>query len=117
MRRARVIAWLFPLGSLAVLLGAAAVVNNMTRAEFLARLGSPIVVLLFCLLALIYIPATIRIYYVMLLDAKGVFTAAQRQKYRECKQLWEKLLLKAALIAGVGLVVLGVWLTLTRLSH
>jgi hypothetical protein len=92
IRRARVTAWLLPLGSLGVFLGAVAASTQLSWADFFARLGSPLVILLFFLFALIYLPATLRIYYVLLLDAKGVFTAAERRGYQERQRFWEKVL-------------------------
>jgi hypothetical protein len=102
---------------LGVFLGAAAALSKLSWAGFFVRLCSPLVILLLILWALIYFPATLRIYYILLLDAKGVFTAIERQCYQERKKFWEEMLLKGALFAGVGLAGLGVFLFWARLSH
>jgi hypothetical protein len=114
VRRARSIAWLFPLGSLSILLGAPAVVARLSIYEFFYRLASPIVVLMLGLFGLIYLPASVRIYYILLLNAKGVFTATERKKYQERKRHWDKILLKAGLLAAILLVLLGVLARFTR---
>lgn len=107
--KCRTIAWLFPVCSLGVLLGATALTTQVSAAEFFARLSSPGVVLLLGLLSLIYLPASVRIYYICLLKATGVFTAAERQAYQSGKQRWDKLLLRAALFAGILIVLLAFW--------
>jgi hypothetical protein len=107
VRRARLIAALMPLGSLAILLGAAAATTGLSIEAFFARLASPLVVLLLILFISILFPAYMRIYYVLLLDAKGVFMASERRMYQEGKLRWERYLLRAALVVGVVLVVLA----------
>jgi hypothetical protein len=109
IRRARIIALLMPLGSVAILLGAAAATTGLSIEAFFARLASPLVVLLIILFISILFPAYMRIYYTLLLDAKGVFTASERRTYQAGKQRWEGYLLRAALIAAVLLVGIAVW--------
>jgi hypothetical protein len=75
------------------------------------------VILGFFLFALIYLPAMVRIYYILLFDAKGVFTATERQWHQKRKQFWEKVLFKGGLLVGAIIVGLGVFLSWTRLSH
>jgi hypothetical protein len=114
VRRARIIAWLLPLVSLSLLLGAAAVIGKVSLDEFFIRLTSPLVVILLCLWGLIYLPASVRIYYILLLRATGIFKAAERQRYRGLKQQWDRYLLKTALLAAILLVLLGVVARFTR---
>jgi hypothetical protein len=109
IRRAKIIAALMPLGSIVLLLGMAAIAGNLGSAAFLARLTSPLVVFLLCLLVSILLPAYLRIYYVVVLNNHGVFTAQERRLYQIRKQHWEWYLLRAALLAGVMLVGLGIW--------
>jgi hypothetical protein len=109
VRRARIIASLMPLGSLAVLLGAAAVTSGLSIEAFFALLTSPLVVLVVILFLSILFPAYMRIYYVLLLDAKGGGTASERRAHQAGKQRWEGCLLRAALVAGVLLAGLAVW--------
>jgi hypothetical protein len=109
VRRARIIAPLMPLGSVALLLGAAAIAGKLDSAAFFSRLTSPTVVFLVVLFMAILFPAYMRIYYVLLLGAKGVFTASQRRAYQAGKQRWEWYLLRAGLVAGVLTVGFAVW--------
>ena len=101
------------MGSLGVLLGSASVVGGLSVPEFLARLRSPLILSSLGLLALIYIPASLRIYYILLLKAKGVFTVAQRQEYQRGKEKWDRHLLKAALAASILIILLGLLLRLS----
>jgi hypothetical protein len=110
VRRARLIAALLPLGSVAVLLGAAAVTTGLSIGAFCARLTSPFVILLIILFISILFPAYMRIYYILLLDAKGVFTASERRMYQAGKRRWESFLLRVALVAGLVLVGFAVWM-------
>lgn len=105
-RKCRLIAWLFPLGSLGVLLGALAVTSRASVSQFLAALGSPAILLLLGLLSLIYLPASVRIYYICLLKTTGVFTAAQRKAHQAGKEKWDKHLLRGGLIAGIFTILL-----------
>jgi hypothetical protein len=109
IRRARIIASMLPLASLALLIGGAAIVGRLDGKAFLNRLTSGPAPVLIVLFIAILLPAYVRIYYVLLLDAKGVFTAAERRRFRESKQRWERYLLRTALAAGFFLLVLGVW--------
>ena len=114
IRRGRIIAGLLIFGSLAGLLGGAAAVNRTGAADFFARVSSPRAILWLGLFYLIYLPASLRIYYILLLNATGVFTAEERRYYQESKQKWEKYLFRAALLAGVLVVLLALRLSLTR---
>ena len=114
IRRGRIIAGLLIFGSLAGVLGGAAMVNRSGAAEFLASLSSPRAILLLGLFYLIYIPASLRIYYILLFNAEGVFTASERRYYQQRKQKWEKYLLRFALLAGILVVLLAVMIRLTR---
>jgi hypothetical protein len=106
LRRSRTIAGLLMFGSVAGILVGAAAVNRLSPADFLARLRSPRVVLFLALFYLIYLPATLRIYYILLLNSKGVFTALERHYYQESKQKWEKYLFRFALLAGILVILL-----------
>ncbi len=112
IRRGRIIAGLLIFGSLAGILGGAAAVNRLSAADFFARVSSPRAILLLGLFYLIYIPASLRIYYILLLSAKGVFTASERRYYQEGKRKWEKYFCRAALLAGILVVLLAVMLRL-----
>jgi hypothetical protein len=114
MRRCRIIAGLLILGSLAGILGGAAAVNRLSAADFFARFGSPRAIIALGLFYLIYLPASLRIYYILLLNAKGVFTAAERHYYLEGKQKWEKYLFRSALLAVILVVLFVVMVRLTR---
>ena len=76
IRRGRIIAGLLLFGSLAGILGGAAAVNRLSAADFFARFSSPRAILALGLFYLIYLPASLRIYYILLLNATGVFTAS-----------------------------------------
>jgi hypothetical protein len=114
IRRSRIIAGLLIFGSLAGILGGAAAVNRTGAAEFFARFSSPKAILLLGLFYLIYLPASLRIYYILLLNTTGVFTAEERRYYQEGKRKWEKYLFRAALLAGILVVWLAVMLRLSR---
>lgn len=114
IRRCRIIAGLLIFGSLGGILGGAAAVNRLGVADFFARFSSPRAILALGLFYLIYIPASLRIYYILLLSAKGVFTASERHYYQEGKQKWEKYLLRSALLAGILVVLLAAMLRFTR---
>ncbi len=109
VRRARIIASLLPLGSMALLFGAAAIAGNLDRTTAFSRFTSVRVVFFVVLFMAILFPAYMRIYYVLLLNAKGVFTMSERRLYQEGKQRWERYLLRAALAAGVLTVGFAVW--------
>ncbi len=112
IRRSRVTVGLLLLGSMAALLIGPALVGRMDAGQFLSRLLSPAVLALLGLFYLIYLPASLRIYYVLLLGAKGVFSAPERQYFLNRKQRWEKYLFRASLLAGVlaiGLAVVLRW--------
>jgi heme A synthase len=98
-----------PLVCLAILLGAAAATTGLSIETFFVRLTSPLVVLLLILFISILFPAYMRIYYILLLDAKDVFTASERRTYQEGKLRWERYLLRAALVVGVVLAGLVAW--------
>ena len=114
IRRGRIITGLLLLGSLAGILGGAAAVNRLGFADFFARFSSPRAILALGLFYLIYLPASLRIYYILLLNATGVFTASERRYYQKGKQQWEKYLFRAALLAGILVILLAVVLRLTR---
>ena len=108
IRRSRIIAGLLLFGSLAGILGGAAAVNRLSAADFFARFSSPRAIFVLGLFYLIYLPASLRIYYILLLNAKGVFTAEERRYYQEGKRKWEKYLFRSALLAGILVVLLAV---------
>jgi hypothetical protein len=108
IRRSRIIAGLLIFGSLAGILAGAAAVNWPGAADFFARFSSPRAILGLGLFYLVYLPASLRIYYILLLNAEGVFTASERHYYQEGKRKWEKYLFKAALLAGILVVLLAV---------
>ena len=56
---------------------------------------------------LIYLPASLRIYYILLLNATGVFTAEERRYYQEGKRKCGKYLCISALLAGILVVLLA----------
>jgi hypothetical protein len=112
VRRARITASLLPLGSLVLLFGAAAITGKLDSSVFFSRLTSPKVIFFLVLFISILFPAYLRIYYVLLLDAKGVFTASERGAYQTAKQRWEYYLFRAALVAGVLIVGFAVWMRL-----
>jgi hypothetical protein len=114
IRRCRITAGLLLFGSLAGILGGAAAVNWQGAADFFARLSSPKAILALGLFYLIYLPASLRIYYILLLNDKGVFTASERHYYQEGKRKWEKYLFKAALLAGILVVLLAVMFGLAK---
>ena len=114
IRRGRIIAGLLIFGSMAGILGGAAAVNRLSAADFFARFCSPRAILWFGLFYLIYLPASLRIYYILLLNAKGVFTASERHYYQEGKQKWEKYLFRSALLAGILVILVLVATILTR---
>lgn len=114
IRRSRVIAGLLIFGSLAGFLGGAAAVNRQSAADFFDTVSSSRALFFLGLFYLIYVPASLRIYYILLLNAKGVFTAAERRIYQAGKQKWEKYLFRAALLAGILVVLLALILRLTR---
>ncbi len=114
IRRCRINTGLLLFGSLAGILGGAAAVNRLGVADFFARLSSPKAIFFLGLFYLIYVPASLRIYYILLLNAKGVFTASERRNYQEGKRKWEKYLFRSALLAGILVVLLAVMLWLTR---
>jgi len=110
VRRVRIIASLLPLGSVALLFGAAAIAGKLDSSAFFSRLTSPTVLFFAVLFIAILLPAYMRIYYVLLLDAKGVFTASERRLYQTKKQRWEYYLLRSALVAGVLTGGFAVWM-------
>ena len=114
IRRARIIAGLLPLGSLLLLAGGPAVVNKIGLHDLFPRLLSPLTLLLLGLFYLIYLPATVRIYYILLLGAQGVFKAPERRKYQGLKRKWDKILLKSSLAAGILTLLLAVYVRLIR---
>jgi hypothetical protein len=107
--RARLMASLLPLGSMTLLFVAAACAGKLDSATFFSRLTSPIVIFLLCLFIAILFPAYMRIYYILLLNIKGMFTAQERRTNQGRKQRWERYLLRAALVSSAMLVGLGVW--------
>jgi hypothetical protein len=110
VRRARIIALSMPVGSLTLLFGGAAIAGQLDSATFFSRLTSfPVVFILVLFIAILF-PAYMRIYFVLLLDVTGVFTASERRAYQAGKQRWECYLRRAALVAGVLLVGFAVWL-------
>ncbi len=109
IRRGRIITGTLLGGSLAALLGGPAVTHGLGAAELFSRLRSPLVLGILGLFYLIYVPASLRIYYVLLLNAKGVFSAAERRRYEEGKLKWERYLLRAALLAVILLILLAAW--------
>jgi len=114
IRRGRLIAGLLIFGSLAGILGGAAAVNRLSAADFFARFSSPKAIIALGLFYLIYIPASLRIYYILLLNTKEVFTAPERHYYQEGKQKWEKYLFRSALLAGILVILLVVMVRLIR---
>jgi hypothetical protein len=108
IRRCRIIAALLIFGSLAGLIGGAAVVNRQNAAEFFARFSSPKAFLLLGMFYLLYVPASLRIYYILLLNAKGIFTASERRHYQAGKRKWEKYLSGSAILAGILVLLLTV---------
>ena len=114
IRRSRIITGLLIFGSLAGFLGSAFLVGRQSAADFFARLSSAKAIFFLGLFYLIYVPASLRIYHILLLNAKGVFTASERRNFQAGKQKWEKYLFRAALLAGILVVLLAVMLRLTR---
>jgi hypothetical protein len=114
IRRGRIITGVLLFGSLAGLVGGAAAVNWQGAADFFARLSSSKAIFFLGLFYLIYVPASLRIYYILLLDAKGVFAAEERRYYQEGKRKWEKYLFRSALLAVILVVLFAVMLRLTR---
>jgi hypothetical protein len=109
IRRARLKASLVPLGSLAFLLAGAGLSGAGGAATWFSRLTTPLVLFLLCLLIGILFPAYMRIYYVLLLGPKGVFSAQERQTYQHGKIRWERYLIRAACMAGGLVLLLGAW--------
>ena len=114
VHRGRIITGLLIFGSLAGILGGAAAVNRLSAADFFARFSSPTAIIALGLFYLIYLPASLRIYYILLLNAKGVFTVPERHYYQEGKQKWERYLFRSALLAVILVVLLAVMIRLTR---
>ncbi|MCL4500281.1 MAG: hypothetical protein M1438_00305 [Deltaproteobacteria bacterium] len=108
IRRCRIIATLLIFGSLAGLLGGAAAVNRQSAAVFFARFSSPKALLLLGMFYLLYVPASLRIYYTLLLNANGIFTAVERRNYQAGKQKWEKYLAGSAVLAGILLILMTI---------
>jgi hypothetical protein len=94
---------------LALLCGAATIAGKLDSATSFSRLTSSSVVFFAALLLAILLPAYARIYFVLLLRAKGVFTASERRTYQAGKQRWEGYLWRAALAAGVLTAGFAVW--------
>ncbi len=92
-----------------LLFGGAAIAGGLDRATALSRFTSPGVVFFTVLFLAILLPAYLRIYYVLLLKAKGVFTADERRMYQAGKQRWERHLLRAALAAGIMTAGFALW--------
>ncbi len=107
IRRCRLIAASLVVGSLAGLLGGAAAVSSQPAAAFFAAFRSPKALLLLGMFYMLYVPASLRIYYILLLNVKGVFSVAERRDYQAGKQKWEKYLSGSAILAGVLLLLLA----------
>lgn len=109
--RARLMASLLPLGFMTLLFVAAAHAGKLGSSTFFSRLTSPIVICLLSLFISILFPAYMRIYYISLLNIKGMFTAQERRTYQGHKQRWGRYLFRAALVSCIMVVGLGVWVT------
>jgi len=110
IRLAKIKAILMPLGSLVIFISAAAATTTLGIKEFFARLISPMGFFCLCLFISIFFPAYMRIYYILLLENKGIFTTKERRTHQEAKQRWDRYLLRSTIAATFLLLVLGIWL-------